>query len=63
MRQTYVQKTVRNARNKYAKKQCDMRSEFRGVFGIEIWRIFSVFFSEKFAENCIAIFYIFLAFS
>ena len=23
-----------------SKKQCDMRNEFRGVFCIEIWRIF-----------------------
>ena len=27
--------------------QCDMRSEFCGVFCIEIWRIFSAFFQEN----------------
>ena len=44
------------------KKQCEMRSEFRGVFCIENWRIFSVFLG-KFAKNCMVIFYIFQVFS
>ena len=51
MRQIHMQKTMRNAANLCSKnsakcgklickKQCDMRNEFRGVFCIEIWRIF-----------------------
>ena len=58
MQQIYVQKTVRNAANFPAKY-----AVFLAYHSGKIWRIFQCFFAGKFAENCLAIFYIFQAFS